>query len=47
MTAFNIVRFRVQPGREDAFVDAHRRAQPAFKGFVGGAASAAHAAAGA
>lgn len=24
MTAFNIVRFRVKPGREDEFVDIHR-----------------------
>ena len=26
MTAFNIVRFRVKPGREEAFVEAHRKA---------------------
>jgi hypothetical protein len=25
MTAFNIVRVRVKPGREDEFIDAHRR----------------------
>jgi len=37
MTAFNIVRFRVRPGREEAFVEAHRRADPNFKGFVRGA----------
>jgi hypothetical protein len=36
MTAFNIVRFRVKPGREEAFVDAHRRADPTFKGFLRG-----------
>lgn len=36
MTAFNVVRFRVKPGREEAFIDAHRRADPAFKGFVRG-----------
>lgn len=36
MTAFNIVRFRVKPGREDAFVEAHRRADPTFKGFLRG-----------
>ncbi len=36
MTAFNIVRFRVKPGREEAFVEAHRRADPDFKGFVRG-----------
>lgn len=37
MTAFNIVRFRVKPGREKDFVDAHRKADPMFKGFVRGA----------
>jgi hypothetical protein len=37
MTAFNIVRFRVKPGREEAFVEAHRRADPTFKGFIRGA----------
>ena len=36
MTAFNIVRFRVKPGREEAFVEAHRRADPTFKGFLRG-----------
>ena len=36
MTAFNIVRFRVKPGREDAFIEAHRRADPTFKGFMRG-----------
>jgi hypothetical protein len=30
--AFNIVRFRVKPGRENDFVEAHRRADPKFKG---------------
>jgi quinol monooxygenase YgiN len=25
MTAFNVVRFRVKPGLEDAFLDAHRQ----------------------
>lgn len=35
--AFNIVRFRVKPGREQDFIDAHRRADPTFKGFVRGA----------
>jgi hypothetical protein len=31
--AFNCVRFRVKPGREQAFLDAHRRVDPgAFKG---------------
>jgi hypothetical protein len=37
MTAFNIVRFRVKPGREDAFVEAHRRTDMTFKGFRRGA----------
>ena len=37
MTAFNIVRFRVKPGREEAFIEAHRRADPALKGFLRGA----------
>jgi hypothetical protein len=37
MTAFNIVRFRVKPGREDAFVEAHRRTDMAFQGFRRGA----------
>jgi len=36
MTAFNIVRFRVKPGREQEFVDAHRRADAVFKGFQRG-----------
>lgn len=35
--AFNIVRFRVKPGREEAFIEAHRRADPTFKGFLRGA----------
>jgi quinol monooxygenase YgiN len=33
MTAFNAVRFRVKPGREQEFLDAHRKAHPNFKGF--------------
>ncbi|TMI99409.1 MAG: DUF718 domain-containing protein [Alphaproteobacteria bacterium] len=37
MTAYNVVRFRVKPGREQAFIDAHKRAKPAFKGWRGGA----------
>ena len=32
MTAFNIVRFRVKPGRDDEFVAAHRNASPKFSG---------------
>ena len=37
MTALNIVRIRVKPGREEAFIDAHRRTDLAFKGFLRGA----------
>ncbi|HSW05067.1 antibiotic biosynthesis monooxygenase family protein [Aquabacterium sp.] len=36
MNAFNIVRFRVKPGRQEAFIEAHRRADPNFKGFLRG-----------
>jgi len=36
MTAFNVVRFRVKPGRDEAFIEAHRRANRAFKGMVRG-----------
>ena len=32
-TAFNVVRFRVKPGREQAFIDAHRRANITMEGF--------------
>ncbi len=37
MTAFNIVRFRVKPGREQAFIDAHKRMDPVMPGFLRGA----------
>ena len=37
MTAFNIVRFRVKPGHEQHFIEAHRVARAHFKGFRGGA----------
>jgi hypothetical protein len=37
MTAFNVVRFRVKPGREEEFVEAHRRRDISFGGFVRGA----------
>lgn len=37
MTAFNIVRFRVKPGRQEHFITAHRKARESFKGFRGGA----------
>ena len=33
MSAFNVVRFRVKPGREEAFVEAHRRADASFEGM--------------
>ena len=36
MTAFNVVRFRVRPGNEQRFIDAHRKARPAFRGLVRG-----------
>jgi quinol monooxygenase YgiN len=36
MTAFNVVRFRVKPGCEQEFIDAHRRVRPTFKGSLGG-----------
>src|ERR1022692_127012 len=35
MTAFNVVRFKVKPGNEQQFVDAHRKSRPAFNGFLG------------
>lgn len=37
MSAFNVVRFKVKLGREEAFIAAHRRAEAAFKGFLRGA----------
>jgi quinol monooxygenase YgiN len=33
MTAFNAVRFRVKPGREQEFLDAHRKAEVAWPGL--------------
>ena len=39
MTAFNVVRFRVKPGHDEAFVEAHRRAKPGLKGAPGVARS--------
>jgi hypothetical protein len=36
MSAYNIVRFKVKPGMEKAFEDAHR-IEPGFEGFHGGA----------
>ncbi len=35
MSAYNVVRFRVKPGSEQAFIDAHK-VKPAFKGFKNG-----------
>lgn len=37
MTAFNVVRFRVKPGRDREFVDLHRKAPVNFKGWRNGA----------
>ena len=34
--AFNAVRFRVKPGLEQQFIDAHRQAREGFKGFDSG-----------
>ena len=34
--AFNAVRFRVKPGFEQQFIDAHRGAREGFKGFDNG-----------
>lgn len=33
MTAFNVVRFRVKAGREEEFLDAHRRLQGGWPGL--------------
>jgi len=33
MTAFNAVRFRVKPGREQDFLDAHKRAERNWAGM--------------
>ena len=33
MSAFNIVKFRVKPGREDEFLDAHRNGKANFPGL--------------
>jgi quinol monooxygenase YgiN len=33
MTAFNTVRFRVKPGREQDFIEAHRRAERNWPGL--------------
>lgn len=36
MRAYNVVRFKVKPGQEEAFIAAHRAAT-GFPGFAGGA----------
>ena len=36
MTAYNVVRFRVKPGREQEFLDAHRNMKRDFPGLRGG-----------
>jgi quinol monooxygenase YgiN len=33
MTAFNAVRFQVKPGREEEFIDAHRKADRSWPGM--------------
>ena len=33
MTAFNVVRFKVKPGREQEFLDAHRKVAADWKGL--------------
>jgi quinol monooxygenase YgiN len=33
MTAFNVVRFRLKPGAEEAFLDAHRRVEARWPGL--------------
>ena len=37
MTAFNVVRFRVKPGRDSEFVELHRNAGMDFEGWRSGA----------
>jgi quinol monooxygenase YgiN len=33
MTAFNVVRFRVKPGREQDFLEAHKRIDASWRGL--------------
>jgi hypothetical protein len=33
MAAYNVVRFRVKPGRDEDFIDAHRRIEEHLPGF--------------
>jgi hypothetical protein len=37
MTTYNVVRFKVKPGQEQKFIEAHRNAQRDFADFKGGA----------
>ena len=37
MSAYNVVRFKVKPGQEKSFEDAHRAELRGFPGFEGGA----------
>jgi len=34
MSAFKVVRFRVKPGREQEFIDAHKITKPNWPGFL-------------
>jgi hypothetical protein len=34
MSAFNVVRFRVKPGRDQDFLNAHRKVEAAWPGMV-------------
>lgn len=36
MTAVNVVRFRVKPGMDEAFLDAHRNGKAAWPGLLRG-----------
>jgi hypothetical protein len=36
MTAVNVVRFRVKPGMDEAFLDAHRQGKAAWPGLLRG-----------
>lgn len=33
MTAYNVVRFRIKPGKEEAFIEAHKNADRSMGGF--------------
>ena len=34
MTAFNVVRFRVRPGRDQEFLDAHKKVDATWPGLM-------------